>query len=253
MPAKSSSPEVSAASLVVGSSTTTTMRRSRPGGPPSSAGKLESAAKHPAAVRFVSHEPERTVADRRLVPGGGAQPFGSDACRIGAPGRIARSVRTSGKRSCGAENLITRVESSGASTEPHSESSANLRIAGGGLESGLEGPGSVASRRRAAVVPFHAGADLQGQRAAISTPAPVPGEVRLGSQGTVVAGKRSEQHVALHLAGEWMGGEERVDALEIGAGGEHHRRAPAVRRGLTGAEKDHRRDGGRREPKHGVR
>src|SRR5438034_8756317 len=44
MPAKSISPDVSAASFVVGSSTTTTMKRSSRGGPPSAGGKAESAA-----------------------------------------------------------------------------------------------------------------------------------------------------------------------------------------------------------------
>src|SRR2546422_7709108 len=45
IPAKSTSPDVSAASLVLGSSTTTTTNRSSRGGPPSAAGNVESAAK----------------------------------------------------------------------------------------------------------------------------------------------------------------------------------------------------------------
>ena len=66
-----------------------------------------------------------------------------------------------------------------------------------------------------------------------------------GHERRVVARQGREQHVALHLAGERMEGEQRVDALEIGAGGEEHRRAAARRRRLAAGEHDQQTSGTR--------
>ena len=114
MPAKSSSPEVRAASFVVGSSTTTTMNRSTAGrGSPDGKSSFRSKTQR----RFGSCATKRK----------GPFPTGCSlnaACRSAAggtvssrcAGRTARSVSTSGNASAASVKRRTTVESSPAST-----------------------------------------------------------------------------------------------------------------------------------------
>src|SRR2546427_11702632 len=69
------------------------------------------------------------------------------------------------------------------------------------------------------VVPAHTGREPERQRLLVSGPPPRAGEVGLRVQRRVVPREGGEEHVALHLLGERMDGEQRIDGLELGAGG----------------------------------
>src|SRR6185312_963992 len=56
------------------------------------------------------------------------------------------------------------------------------------------------------------------------------------SEPAVVASECGEQYVPLNLAGQRVNSEERIDTLEVSAGGEQHGCAAACRRRLTGRE-----------------
>src|SRR5438445_314763 len=121
MPAKSSSPATSAASLTIGSSTTTTISLSTCGGPPMAAGK--------SVLLANTHLRCGSCVMNRNGPFPTGRKF-QDACRRRAcgtlsrrcAGRIARSVNTSGKSSgaraaAAPEKWSATVESSGAAID----------------------------------------------------------------------------------------------------------------------------------------
>src|SRR5438445_730083 len=121
--------------------------------------------------------------------------------------------------------------------ERHVREIVQTRIPGRRVSSCGEGPRDVAGRRRHAVAPAHARLQSEGQALPVFRPRPRAREVRPGHERRVVAHQRGEQHVALHLLGERVHGEQRVHALEVGPRRVDHG-ATAVR-GPRAARRDH--------------
>ncbi len=79
-------------------------------------------------------------------------------------------------------------------------------------------------------MPAQIGDERESQLAAIRRPAPPPRVVRLVHERRVVARQRDEQRIALDLARERVGGDERIGRLEIGSRREHQHIVRALRR-----------------------
>src|SRR5439155_1726246 len=122
---------------------------------------------------------------------------------------------------------------------------AEPRISGDRVAGGVERPDDVARRRGDPVVPPHTGLQPERERRTLGRPRPAARKVRLGDEGRIVAREGGEQHVALHLLRERVRREERVHALEIGAGGIDDC-APATR----GAHPARQRRPGEQHPPH---
>src|SRR2546428_727939 len=78
------------------------------------------------------------------------------------------------------------------------------------------------TQRRGAPVGAETNGPLPGGAA---HPPPLAREIRPRRQRGIVARQRGEQSELLHLSGELVLPDQRVDALQVGAGSEQHRRA----------------------------
>src|SRR5438128_1625460 len=169
---------------------------------------------HPAAARLVRHEAERPVADGVLVPGGAPQLRAGNRVEQagGEDGEVGEHVRHDGLRMIEPHHhrRIVRIVHERHVGEVVHARVPRRRVAGGG-----ERPGDVARGRRNAVVPTHAGPQPERDHPLIGRPRPGARQIGLGRERRIVAHQGREQHVALHLLGERVHGEQRVHALKV--------------------------------------
>ena len=228
------------------------MRRSSSRRPAQRAGERRVGREDPAAVGLVRHEAERTVADRRLVPGRPAEPVARHGVQQVSRenGEIGKDVGEARRRRGEAQDHggVVRSVDSLERGELGRPGVADRRVT-----RRVEGPAHVARGRRDAVVPGHAGLQMKRQRPPVRRPLPGPCQVGLGHERRVVAREGRQQHVALHLPRERMQGEQRIHALEIGAGGEQHGGPAARRCRLAAGERDEHDERHAETMRHGER
>ena len=193
-------------------------------------GEAVVALEDPAPVGLVRHETKRSIADRMLVERRLAQLAMRRVAEemLRQDREVGEHVRHGALRipECQDQRRVIRRGDS-----LHMANVLIPRIPGDTVERRLKGPLGVARRRGPAIVPAQVAVERKGQLPVIGRPAPAPGQIRLDLHGAVVAHQRGEQHIALHLMGKRMKGEQRVNALEIGAGRKHDRgAAPAGHR-----------------------
>ena len=194
-------------------------------------GKVSAPREHPPPVRLVRHEPEGTVAHRMDVPRGVPQTGVRHAVEQvrGQDREIGEYVRQivarSSDRRAGESQLDRGIIQ--RRHRRHRLEVREARIAGRRVACRLQRPDDVARRCCDAVVPAHIRPQPERQRASTVRPPPAAREVGPGHEQRVVSSERREQDVALHLTRERVNGEQRVDALEIGAGREQDGRAAA--------------------------
>ena len=173
---------------------------------------------HPAAMGLVRHEPERAVSHRSLVPRRSPQLTVRDG--VEQVGRQHGQVREHvGERALRATESQDHGRIVGIVHEGERGEVVEPRVSRRRIARRVDGPRHVAGRRGHPVMPAHPGREPERQRLLVSGPPPRAGEVGLRVQRGVVPRERGEEHVALHLLGERMDGEQRIDGLELGAGG----------------------------------
>ena len=196
----------------------------------------------------MGHEAERAVADRLLIPRGAAQlRAGNRVEHVGRKNRqVGEHVGEAGLRMRESHDHGRVV---GIVDERHVGEVGRPRVPGRRVTRRGQRPHHVARRGRGAVVPAHARLQPEHETLAVARPRPRAGEVGLRDERGVVPRQRGEQHVPLHLLGERMHGEQRVDGLEVRPRREHD--GAAATRRPAAARREHRRHRSQgHEPRH---